>query len=358
MDSRQQVDTSFWVIADDHFPHADKNILTSKAIQLPTHTAFFTVKSDVPTTTVLHLFDPGISNNKLSETIGFRSEICEEPDFLGRVDWCAQGCGKDLTPQPTMPTHFIIHHSAGTNVSNDWPAVVREIWNLHVNINKWDDIGYNWLIDPNGAIYLGRGDGLQGAHFCGTNQGTVGICLLGEFTDQAPTEQAINSLKELLAWLLYREALDPLASPLHESSGLNLRTISGHRDGCATACPGNQFYPLLDDIAIDLQQILENVCPLTTSLSPNKNLNAAPIIIYPNPVHSLLHIKVPSHVINQFPIQLQVKNVAGHSFYKHQINQRHSPEQIEINISDLRNGLYWLEFITPKGHQRISFVKH
>ena len=357
MDQQQQKDTSFWVIADDHFPHINPDYVTSSSFQLPPNTAYFSVKGPRPLNITIHLFDPGLSPINHFNPVDFRSENCEEPGFLKRIDWCAQGCGKDLTPEPTTPTHFIIHHSAGTNESSDWPAVVREIWNLHVNVNRWDDIGYNWLIDPEGTIYLGRGDGLQGAHFCAKNQGTVGICVLGNFTSQPPSEQATNSLKELLSWLLYRSTIDPLANPLHESSGVNLRTISGHRDGCATACPGDQFYPLLDDVAIDLDQTLKNNCPITTSLSGANSLDTSPIILYPNPANSLLNIKIPPHNTGQFPIKIHIKNTAGQNLFVQQINQP-LVDWIKIDSSNLPNGLYWLSFSTPNGYQQTSFIKY
>jgi len=64
-------------------------------------------------------------------------------------------------------THIFVHHSDGSNSSSDWKKVVLAIWKKHrSNIPGWgsdfDDIGYNYLIDPNGAIYEGRSGGLGG----------------------------------------------------------------------------------------------------------------------------------------------------------------------------------------------------
>ncbi|MCB0616857.1 MAG: T9SS type A sorting domain-containing protein, partial [Phaeodactylibacter sp.] len=42
--------------------------------------------------------------------------------------------------------------------------------------------------------------------------------------------------------------IDPLGKAFHPSSNLTLDNISGHRDGCATACPGDAFYPMLSDV--------------------------------------------------------------------------------------------------------------
>jgi len=105
-----------------------------------------------------------------------RSVNCEIPEVCDRSCWCPT-CPIDDTPQLTEPTHLIVHHSAGNNQSNNFATVVESIWDLHVNTNGWDDIGYNWLIDPNGVLYQGRPDNYQGAHFSCINENTVGICL-------------------------------------------------------------------------------------------------------------------------------------------------------------------------------------
>ncbi|MEZ4907434.1 MAG: hypothetical protein R2771_07300 [Saprospiraceae bacterium] len=41
------------------------------------------------------------------------------------------------------------------------------------------------MIDPNGVIYEGRGggDNVMGAHMCGHNYNTMGICALGTYSN-------------------------------------------------------------------------------------------------------------------------------------------------------------------------------
>jgi hypothetical protein len=194
-----------------------------------------------------HFFSPGDTPprdpNRPEQITGDRLQCpCIEPAFEGRDDWCPSGnCPTIANPVITTVTHLIVHHSAGVNVSSDWAAVVRSIWNGHVNGNGWDDIGYNWLIDPKGVLYEGRGDNVRGAHFCGNNTGTMGVCVLGNFTSIQPSPAARDRLAELLSWKCCEENLDPLDFAFHGSSGLNLFHISGHRDGCSTACPGDAF---------------------------------------------------------------------------------------------------------------------
>jgi hypothetical protein len=143
----------------------------------------------------------------------------------------------------------------------NWDAEVRSIWFLHTVTNGWGDIGYNYLIDPDGVIYEGRagGDGVIGAHFSCRNMNTVGIGMLGTYTNVTPTPPALDSLRRLLAELCRKFGITPTAISYHPPTGLILPTILGHRDGnpstltCSkTLCPGDALYSLLPSIRADL----------------------------------------------------------------------------------------------------------
>jgi hypothetical protein len=224
----------------------------------------------------IHFFDPGPSQpptapNPQSAIRNPQSTCsCPQPPFQGRLGWCPDGsCPTDPTPSFVPdPTHIIIHHTAGTNVSSDWAAVVRSIWDFHVNTNGWDDIGYNWLIDPNGILYEGRGDSRLGAHFCAQNGNTTGICVMGDFTAIEPTPAALESLAEFLAWETCDENIDPLGTSFHNSSGLTLANVSGHRDGCSTSCPGDKFYPLLPNMRQATQENIDTGCEVEALTAP------------------------------------------------------------------------------------------
>lgn len=183
------------------------------------------------------------------------------PDAIGslgivsRTAWgCPDGQRYNGTPAYTSVTHVIVHHTAGSNALTDWAAEVRNIWYYHTGpANNWDDIGYHWLIDPNGVIYEGRagGDGVIGAHFSCRNSNTAGIALLGNFMEGTPTEAALASMARLAGEVTARWGIDPGAFVYHNPSKLNLQTISGHRDGnfgdtcTVTDCPGTTLYAYL-----------------------------------------------------------------------------------------------------------------
>ena len=230
----------------------------------------------------VHFYSPGRTEDWSAEPAATPIEWrdpqvcpCPQPAFHNRNAWCPAGnCPPSSNPVSTTVTHLIVHHSAGTNVATDWAAIVRAIWDFHVNVNGWADIGYNWLIDPNGVLYEGRGDNRLGAHFCGTNGGTMGVCVLGDFTTLFPQEAALNTLVQLLSWKICDIGVDPLGTAFHASSGLTLHRISGHRDGCATQCPGNTFYPFLPSIRMDVADYIGLSC---ADIAPPGNLQATTV---------------------------------------------------------------------------------
>ncbi len=224
-----------------------------------------------------------------SSTRGFN---CDLPSICDRSCWC-EDCPVDNTPEFTDPTHLIVHHSAGQTESDDFAAVVRFYWDLHVGTNGWDDIGYNWLIDANGVIYQGRPDGYQGAHFSCINENTVGICMIGDFTSQVPQIDARTALIELLAYEATEHEINVLERSYHETGDFVIDNISGHRDGnesdngCSTtACPGDSFYPMLAQIR---EQVAELPC-YNDVFSSTKIQSSFVVNIHPNPADNWIKI--------------------------------------------------------------------
>lgn len=189
-----------------------------------------------------------------------------KPPVITRTEWgCPDG---QITTHGSLSyttvTHLIVHHTFSPSgpINGDWAAAVRSIWNFHVFSNGWADIGYNYVIDQTGTIYEGRagGDNVIGAHFSGVNSGTMGVVVIGDFTSVTPPPAALNSLKKLLAWKADQRGIDPAGKSRHAASGLELNTISGHRDGPgATECPGDAFYPMLPGIRTDVKSLLANM---------------------------------------------------------------------------------------------------
>ena len=330
---------------DGHLGDPAREYQVSRLYILENETAtFFQVTAEkIPSGIKIHFYNPGRSvlRGPGSTSAGASAtESCPQPDHVLRNGWCGENnCPGDSTPQPTEVSHIIIHHSAGTNSANNWAAIVRAIWDLHVNTNGWDDIGYNWLIDPQGVIYEGRADHLQGAHFCSKNSFTTGVCLLGTFTNQAPTDEAIESLKRLLAWKSTERDIDPAGMTFHPPSEADLGNISGHRDGCNTACPGNMFYPLIDQIRVETAEQVESGCRLSTgTLQGSASLSAS---IFPNPAKETATIRLRN--IQKGNLTVTLYTSGGETLKKLYPARVSGRELLKLDLTDISSGIYFLK---------------
>lgn len=214
---------------------------------------------------------------------------CPLPDIEYRDDWCPSGnCPMDDTPTPTVVSHLVVHHSAGSNTSPNWAATVRSIWDYHVNNRGWDDIGYNFLIDPNGVIYEGRGNDVSGAHFSCMNPSTMGVCLLGNFTTASPSNAMINSLTVLLGWKVCDIDKDPRETSYFSTGAVDLVNLCGHRDGnsipascTVTECPGDNVYAIMGNLRTAVYDYSQT-CMLTPNYSNIVilDMNSNPATVY------------------------------------------------------------------------------
>jgi N-acetylmuramoyl-L-alanine amidase-like protein/type IX secretion system substrate protein len=317
----------------------------------------------------VHFYSPGNTPKPRLKTQDFRHETsdlspltsrsscsCQQPAYLDRAGWCPSGdCPPGPAPTPTSVTHLIIHHSATANTASDWAAVVRSFWDWHVNVNGWDDIGYNWLIDPNGVVYEGRGDNILGAHFCGKNTGTMGVCVIGTFTDVLPTQAALDKLTDLLAWKACDADIAPEGAAVHASSGLNLHRISGHRDGCSTECPGDLFYPTIPSLRTAVKNYIENDCDGDPpSATGETGLAKNSVRIYPNPTSGGVTVTIENHLIGAMEVALYDalgrRVNGGWSYEKNTANFT-----FKVNLDNLPDGVYSLK-IVPGGESEVFRV--
>lgn len=178
-----------------------------------------------------------------------------------RSEW-----GADLPPRgpmrPETVEFLLVHHTASSNVVPDPRAIIRQTYAFQTGPSKrWPDICYHFMIGPDGSVWETRAGSLAGpvvADATGGNQGFAQlVCLIGDFTAQAPTRAAQDSLMRTLIFLADRYSIDtdPSATATFVSRGsdkfrsgvtVTTPTISGHRDVTYTSCPGGVGYTLLD----------------------------------------------------------------------------------------------------------------
>ncbi len=281
---------------------------------------------------------------------------CEQfPPYKDRKAWCPSGdCPYGANRVPTTPTHLIVHHSAGTNTSSDWDAVVRSIWHYHVITRGWDDIGYNWLVAPNGQLYEGRGDGIKGAHFCGYNSRTMGVCMMGTYSTAAPKDTAVKKLEALLTWTAFKYKIKPMKRSLHTTSQAQLLGVSGHRDRCNTECPGNVLYTKLSSIRAYVAANLE-ACGFKQGKAdtsgngggsggghkPPKGTRG--FYVLPTLVHDVLRMYVGTDIGQ--PLEIALVDASGRRIWYEMVHKAGSV--VTLNMRKYPTGVYIIHASNP-----------
>lgn len=133
-------------------------------------------------------------------------------------------------------TAIVIHHSGTTNGN----AAIFDEW--HRQGNHWEGVGYDFVIgngtdstDGEVEVTFRWRKQQTGAH-CKTpdnwaNEDAIGICLVGNFNETAPTNRQMQSLVKLIGFLQNRY-------------GIPKSRIYGHKNtpgARATDCPGKNF---------------------------------------------------------------------------------------------------------------------
>jgi hypothetical protein len=255
-----------------------------------------------------------VSANKNFKT----SDRCSKPQMISYSEW-RSGLPDPKPPrEATEVEHLVVHHSAGSNTDTNYLNTIRNIYLFHTQSNGWDDIGYNFLVAPNGVVFNGRDpkgvaddDNILGAHFCGKNQNTMGVCMLGDFMKVRPTEKAIFSLKYLLAWKLKKDGISAFGQTKHpQNTGSLLNNLCGHRDGCNTDCPGDSLHALLPSIKAEAARIADS-CGLVLATKNIKQKEKT--IIFPNPTSGELTINSNSRLL--IPL-IEIYDLTGNQVYK------------------------------------------
>lgn len=202
-----------------------------------------------------------------------------KPHVVSRQEWGAPYSHRQPIYQSV--THIIVHQSETPNHPypyHSFAGWVRSIWNFHAKILGWGDIGYNYLVDPNGVIYEGRagGDDVVGIHD-GYNRGSMGVGFIGCYGDcddrrlavAQPTQDMLDSAVDLMAWKVGQKGIDPLSSGFY--AGENVSVIAGGRDVSYTSSPGRNIYNKLPDLR-------QTVAGKTNCATPTPTVTATPTV--------------------------------------------------------------------------------
>lgn len=176
------------------------------------------------------------------------STIPGDPGVISRAQWGAEPLRSTWKPQIVTLEGAVIHHTAGTNTytAAQSAGLVRNIHHYHAITRGWGDIGYNFLVDKYGQIFEGRDGSLSanwwqmpvGAHAAPRNTNTMGVSVMGNFTDEAPPQAAYDAMTKIVDWRFEARGIDGNSTHRFTDSATPAQRIIGHRDVAATVCPG------------------------------------------------------------------------------------------------------------------------
>ncbi|HET9518743.1 MAG TPA: N-acetylmuramoyl-L-alanine amidase [Actinoplanes sp.] len=186
------------------------------------------------------------------------------PPLVSRAGWRADESLNGHPPEYTDAVQALfVHHTAGTNSYSCSASarIIRSIHAYHVRSKRWNDIGYNFLVDKCGTLFEGRAGGIArpvlGAHTMGFNTRSAGIAVLGDYGGRGVSARVKAVIAQVAAYKIGMSGNGTGGSVLLTSAGSNkypdgdvvrMRRISGHRNAVSTECPGNALDGQLDSI--------------------------------------------------------------------------------------------------------------
>jgi uncharacterized protein with LGFP repeats len=185
--------------------------------------------------------------------------------MISRGDWGAEACEPRVRPEYGRVKLAFVHHTVSANhySRSEAKSMVLGICLYHRNTRGWNDIGYNFLVDRFGRIFVGRAGGVgkavQGAHAEGFNTPSTGVASLGTHDSQRMSRAGIRGLARLIGWKLPHHGQPVEGSTKVTSRGgetaryragtkVRLKRVSGHRDVGYTECPGSKLYRQLRNV--------------------------------------------------------------------------------------------------------------
>lgn len=164
--------------------------------------------------------------------------------MLKRTGWDAED--REGRAVKIKPSRITLHHTAGSRTFDREISIrkMRGIQRYHMEGRSrkgkedFQDIGYHFVIDGKGRIAEGRPSDVLGAHAGRANRGNIGISLMGNYNKQQPTEQQLESLTRLAAFIATKYGIDVARDGRFE----------GHSRYGNTSCPGKNLVAVLPQL--------------------------------------------------------------------------------------------------------------
>lgn len=119
----------------------------------------------------------------------------------------------------------IIHHTTGPTTQTPKSIADYHVGPNHISNEGIPGIAYHFIIDRAAKVFQTNDLETVSWHVSGQNTRSIGICLIGDYDELAPTTKQMLQLLRLLRYL-------------NRKLGRTL-DITGHRDYASKSCPGD-----------------------------------------------------------------------------------------------------------------------
>lgn len=152
--------------------------------------------------------------------------------LIKRLQWVAQPATDKLNNLTLPVSLIIIQHTATEGCTSQAQCIfqTRIIQQYHIESFAWFDIGYNFLIGGDGAVYEGRGWTKEGAHTYSYNNISLGIAFIGTYSKVVPSPNMIEAFRHLVEQGVQQKYVTPDYK------------ILAHRQLIGTESPGLAFF--------------------------------------------------------------------------------------------------------------------
>lgn len=151
---------------------------------------------------------------------------------IGRAAWTRESPKWNHSKPMNGVNRITVHHDALEidGRGQNWAiARLNKIRRSHLQRGStWVDIGYHYIIDPDGRVWEGRPINIEGAHVAATNDHNVGVMCMGNFERDRPTQAQLYSLDAMVAELMRRYRVP-------------MGRVVTHQELKPTECPGNNL---------------------------------------------------------------------------------------------------------------------
>ena len=182
--------------------------------------------------------------------------------IITRTEWGGDAVAPRSAPEFGEVRMAFVHHTVNANDygPEDSASIVLAICRYHRDHNRWNDLGYNFVVDRYGQVFEGRAGGIDqavvGAQAQGYNAVSTGVGNIGTYDVAGQTPEALEAMANLIAWKLgiHGTPIEGQVTVTSNGGDVNrypsgtqvvFNRIAGHRDGDKTDCPGDALYAQL-----------------------------------------------------------------------------------------------------------------